>query len=169
MNNQEVRLQPDDLIITKTDQKGVITYANRKFMQVSNYAESALLGQAHNLIRHPDMPRGVFRLMWKTLMQGKEFFGILKNYTADGGFYWVFANVTPDYGIDGSTKGYYSVRRMPTRHAIDTMTRIYAEMRAVEQSAGKAAAPDTSLAWLQDYLDKAHAGSYENFVLGLNK
>ena len=102
-------------------------------------------------------------------MQGKEFFGILKNYTADGGFYWVFANVTPDYGIDGSTKGYYSVRRMPTRHAIDTMTRIYAEMRAVEQSAGKAAAPDTSLAWLQDYLDKAHAGSYENFVLGLNK
>ncbi|AVY94523.1 MULTISPECIES: PAS domain-containing protein [Microvirgula] len=169
MNNQEVRLQPDDLIITKTDQKGIITYANRKFMQVSNYAESALLGQAHNLIRHPDMPRGVFRLMWKTLMQGKEFFGILKNYTADGGFYWVFANVTPDYGIDGSTKGYYSVRRMPTRHAIDTMTRIYAEMRAVEQSAGKAAAPDTSLAWLQDYLDKAHAGSYENFVLGLNK
>ncbi len=169
MNNQEVRLQPDDLIITKTDQKGVITYANRKFMQVSNYAESALLGQAHNLIRHPDMPRGVFRLMWKTLMQGKEFFGILKNYTADGGFYWVFANVTPDYGIDGSTKGYYSVRRMPTRHAIDTMTRIYAEMRAVEQSAGKAAAPDTSLVWLQDYLDKAHAGSYENFVLGLNK
>ena len=140
MNNQEVRLQPDDLIITKTDQKGIITYANRKFMQVSNYAESALLGQAHNL-----------------------------NYTADGGFYWVFANVTPDYGIDGSTKGYYSVRRMPTRHAIDTMTRIYAEMRAVEQSAGKAAAPDTSLAWLQDYLDKAHAGSYENFVLGLNK
>ncbi len=169
MDNQEVRLQPDDLIITKTDQKGIITYANRKFMQVSNYAESALLGQAHNLIRHPDMPRGVFRLMWKTLMQGKEFFGILKNYTADGGFYWVFANVTPDYGIDGSTKGYYSVRRMPTRHAIDTMTRIYAEMRAVEQSAGKAAAPDTSLAWLQDYLDKAHAGSYENFVLGLNK
>ncbi|MGE8354809.1 MAG: PAS domain-containing protein [Microvirgula sp.] len=169
MNNQEVRLQPDDLIITKTDQKGIITYANRKFMQVSNYAESALLGQAHNLIRHPDMPRGVFRLMWKTLIQGKEFFGILKNYTADGGFYWVFANVTPDYGIDGSTKGYYSVRRMPTRHAIDTMTRIYAEMRAVEQSAGKAAAPDTSLAWLQDYLDKAHAGSYENFVLGLNK
>ena len=169
MNNQEVRLQPDDLIITKTDQKGIITYANRKFMQVSNYAESALLGQAHNLIRHPDMPRGVFRLMWKTLMQGKEFFGILKNYTADGGFYWVFANVTPDYGIDGSTKGYYSVRRMPTRHAIATMTRIYAEMRAVEQSAGKAAAPDTSLAWLQDYLDKAPAGSYENFVLGLNK
>ncbi len=89
---QEVRLQENDLIVSKTDMKGHITYVNRTFMRISNYAEHEVMGKQHNVVRHPDVPRGVYRLMWDTLKAGNEFFGVLKNLTADGHFYWVLAN-----------------------------------------------------------------------------
>ena len=107
-SEKEVILPADDLIITKTDGRGQITYANRTFMRITGFDEISVLGKPHNIIRHPDMPRGVFRLMWKTLASQREFFGFVKNYTVDGGFYWVFANVTPDMGADGKLKGYFS-------------------------------------------------------------
>ena len=76
--SKEIRLAPHELIITKTDPTGHITYANRVFMRIAGYAEHELLGKPHNLIRHPDMPRGAYRLMWKTLQQGHEFFAVVK-------------------------------------------------------------------------------------------
>jgi PAS domain S-box len=71
----EVRLQDSDLIVSKTDLTGRITYVNRTFMRISNYSESEVLGKQHNVVRHPDMPRGVYRLMWETLKDEREFFG----------------------------------------------------------------------------------------------
>lgn len=167
--SREVTLQPDELIITKTDPKGHISYANRVFMRISRYAEPQLLGQPHNIIRHPDMPRGVYRLLWKTLQAGQEFFGIIKNYTADGDYYWVMANITPDYDRHGQLMGYYSVRRCATRKAIDTMTELYRRMREIEASSGKAAAPDASVAWLLEEVKRRQYSSFENMVLELNK
>ncbi|WP_293760389.1 PAS domain-containing protein [uncultured Aquitalea sp.] len=164
--SREVMLEPDELIITKTDPTGHITYANRIFMRIAGYSEDQLLGQPHNLIRHPDMPRGVYRLMWKTLQAGQEFFGVVKNYTSDGNYYWVLANVTPDYDSQRRLQGYFSVRRQPTRRAIDTVTPIYARMRDIEAAAGKAAAPDASLAWLQEELAK-QGHTYDSFALTL--
>lgn len=167
-SSQEVMVNATDLIITKTDTKGMITYANRNFMKLAAYPEHQLLGQPHNIIRHPDMPRGVFRMLWKTLQQKHEFFGFIKNYTADGNFYWVFANVTPDYGANNSVQGYYSVRRQASREAINQVSELYREMLKIEQSAGKAQAPDASVAWLSEQITQRGFKNYEHFVLSLN-
>ena len=168
-SEKEIILPADDLIITKTDGRGQITYANRTFMRITGFGEKSVLGKPHNIIRHPDMPRGVFRLMWKTLASQREFFGFVKNYTVDGGFYWVFANVTPDMGADGKLKGYFSVRRSAPRAAVETISRLYAGMREVEARHGKAEAPDSSCQWLQDELSRQGAESYEQFVIELNR
>lgn len=166
-NGHEVSLNADQLIITKTDTKGLITYANRVFMDVAEYPLPQLLGQPHNLIRHPDMPRGVFRLMWKTLQEGKEFFGIVKNYTASGNYYWVLANITPDYSANHQLQGYFSVRRRPSRQAIDTVVPLYRQMCLIEQQTGKAQAPDTSMEWLLNSL-REKSQNYKKFVLDLS-
>lgn len=164
--SREVQLKEDELIVTKTDSTGHITYANRVFMQLAEYPESELLGKPHNLIRHPDMPRGVYRLMWKTLQAGREFFGVVKNYTASGNYYWVLANVTPDYDSKNKLEGYFSVRRPPGRRAVETVIPIYARMCQLESTLNKASAPDASMEWLLAELDK-QGHSYESFVLSL--
>jgi PAS domain S-box-containing protein len=162
----EVQVPRGVFIVSKTDLTGRITYVNRTFMQVANYTEAELLGKQHNIIRHPDMPRGVFKLLWDTLKKGDEFFGFVKNLAADGSYYWVFANITPDLDAGGKLTGYYSVRRRPNRDAIAVVEPIYREMLAAERRAGPARAMDESIALLQAKL-KAGDTSYEDFVLKL--
>lgn len=161
---QEVRLQDSDLIVSKTDLTGRITYVNRTFMRISNYAESEVLGKQHNVIRHPDMPRGVYRLMWETLKAEQEFFGVVKNLTSDGHFYWVLANVTLDRLPNGEVVGYFSVRRSVSSEAIRIASDLYQQMLRIEREAGAATAPDASLAWLRKLLADKNT-NYEQFVL----
>lgn len=168
-NPREISLSNDELIISKTDPKGCITYANRTFMRIAGYSEAQLMGQPHNLIRHPDMPRGAYRLMWKTLAQGKEFFAIVKNLTAEGNFYWVLANVTPDYSSEGTLKGYFSVRRPPAKEAVTTIEAVYRQMRDIESKSGKVEAPDASAAWLLAEIARLGFESYEALILHLNR
>src|SRR5689334_2578922 len=85
----------DEIIVTKTDPRGVITYANEVFLRVSALTEAEAAGQPHSIIRHPDMPRAVFKLLWDTLGERQEIFAYVKNLAADGAHYWVFAHVTP--------------------------------------------------------------------------
>jgi len=164
---REVFLGAEEMIITKTDPTGHITYANRVFMHLVGYAEHELLGQPHNIIRHPDMPRGAFRLMWKTLQAGQEFFAVVKNFTAKGDFYWVFANITPDYGADRKLQGYYSVRRQADKKAIAIVTPVYEQMRRIEAQESKANAPDASMNWLVAELAR-QGTTYERFILEIN-
>lgn len=165
-HSTEVLLADDDLIISKTDLKGRITYANRTFIRIAGYDEEALLNQPHNLIRHPDMPKGVFKFLWQELQQGHEFFGFVKNYTLDHGYYWVFANITPDIDSQGCIKGYFSVRRKPSSEAIGTISAIYQKMVEIEARHSKAEAPKHSLAFLNQLLDSKKV-SYERFVMQL--
>ena len=162
----EVKLEKNSFIVSKTDLKGRITYANRVFMQISGYGESELLGHQHNIIRHPDMPRGVFRLLWQTLEAGNECFAYVKNMAKNGDFYWVFANVTVDYDSKKRPIGYFSVRRQPSQKAIDAIEPIYREMLKIEQKAGPKEAPDASLQWLTQVLDSQDT-VYEQFILTL--
>jgi len=163
---QEVKLPAQDMIVTKTDLTGRITYANRTFMRISNFAERELLGIQHNIVRHPDMPRGVYRFMWDTLKSGREFFGVVKNMTSEGHFYWVFANVTPDLDVNGKTIGYFSVRRPPPADMVRAVVPLYEAMLRVEQQAGPAKAPEASLALLEQTMAEQGC-SYDRFVLGL--
>lgn len=163
---QEIKLSDDEFIVSKTDVKGRITYCNRTFMKIAGYSEKELLQTQHNIVRHPDMPRGVFRFLWATLEQGQEFFGYVKNMTADGSFYWVFANVTPDYDRNGQLKGYFSVRRKPKASAIAVIEPIYQEMLSTEQRSGSKNGPDDSIRLLQQKLQDLDI-TYEQFVLSL--
>jgi len=164
--NTEHKMAENDFIVSKTDLKGRITYANRIFMKMAQRSESELLNVQHNIIRHPDMPRGVFRFLWDTLKQKEEFFGFVKNLCANGDYYWVFANVTPDLGQDGEVKGYYSVRRQPSESAIQAVTPLYAEMLTIENRAGPKEGPDKSIAYLQQFLADNNT-SYRDLALNL--
>lgn len=162
----EIPLDPSDVIVSKTDMTGRITYVNRTFMRIANFAENEVLHEQHNIVRHPDMPRGVFKLLWDTLKDGREFFGYVKNMTADGHYYWVFANITPDMDANGKVVGYFSVRRKPNPQAVATMQSIYQEMLAVERKEGAAKAPSASVDLLLNKL-KSMDTTYDKFVLSL--
>ncbi|MBM6549502.1 PAS domain-containing protein [Marinomonas ostreistagni] len=165
-NGQEVLLEQDDLLVSKTDTRGKVTYANRRFMNISGYYEQHLLGQPHNIIRHADMPRAVFRLMWRMLQEGKEFFGFVKNSCADGRHYWVFANVTVDLDEHGVSKGYFSVRRCPPRSAVDYCEKLYRDMRSIEAGTPGNGGIDKSLAYLQEVVSEQYP-SFNEAMLAL--
>ncbi|WP_300683141.1 PAS domain-containing protein [Nocardioides sp.] len=122
----------DEVIVTKTDTKGRITYANDVFCRVSAFVERDVVGQPHNIIRHPSMPRGVFRLMWSTLQQRRELFAYVVNLAADGAHYWVLAHITPSYDSTANVVGYHSNRRLPAPEAVRQIEPIYREMLAEE-------------------------------------
>ncbi|MCA9793769.1 MAG: PAS domain-containing protein [Candidatus Eremiobacteraeota bacterium] len=130
----ERRFGDDEIIVSKTDPKGIITYANPVFQRVAGYTEKELLGQAHNLIRHPAMPRSVFALLWDTIAAGNEIFAYVINMCKGGDHYWVLAHVSPTFGPDHKTiVGYHSSRRSPARAAIGAVEPIYAAILAEEQ------------------------------------
>ncbi|MBN8440352.1 MAG: PAS domain S-box protein [Thauera sp.] len=162
----EVPVGDDDVIVSKTDLSGRITYVNRTFMRISNFAEREVLGKQHNVVRHPDMPRGVYRLMWDTLKAEREFFGIVKNLTSDGHFYWVLANVTADRDDDGQSVGYFSVRRHAPASTVRAVSDLYAQMMKIEREAGPAEAPAASAQFLRRLLEEQKT-TYDRFVLGL--
>ena len=115
----------DEIIVSKTDLKGRITYANQVFQQVAGYTEEELLGVPHSIVRHPDMPRCVFKLLWDTIEAGQEIFAYVINRAKNGDHYWVFAHVTPSFDEQGNIIGYHSSRRVPRREAIEAITPIY--------------------------------------------
>ena len=164
--SQEKSMREHDFIVSKTDLKGRITYGNEIFIEYSGYTEEELLGAPHNIIRHPDMPRGVFKFLWDNIAQGKEVFAYVKNMAKDGSYYWVQANVTPDYDAQGNIIGYLSVRRAPKRSAIQVVDGLYKQMLAAEVAAGPKDACNASLALLVGVL-KEKGLSYEELVLAI--
>jgi PAS domain S-box-containing protein len=120
--------EPDEIIVSKTDLKGCITYANQIFERISGFTEPELIGKNHNLIRHPEMPRCVFKFLWDTIQDRKEIFAYVVNRCKNGDHYWVFAHVTPSFDDAGRIIGYHSNRRVPTREALDQIMPIYAEL-----------------------------------------
>ena len=108
----------DGVVMSETDLKGIITYANRKFCEVSGYDKKELKGKNHNIIRHPDMPKEAFKQLWDTITQGKEWTGIVKNLRKDGKYYWVHSFISPIVK-DGTTIGYGAARRQATKLEIE--------------------------------------------------
>ena len=129
VNSEEFLMLDDELLASKTDLKGIITYCNDAFVEASGFSREELIGEPHNLVRHPDMPPEAFADLWKTLKNDKPWTGIVKNRRKNGGFYWVQANVTPLYEGE-KTVGYMSVRSKPTREQIAAAENLYRDMRA---------------------------------------
>lgn len=165
--SREIAFAQDDIIVSKTDPKGRITYANDVFCKVSGYAEHELLGQPHSLVRHPDMPRSVFQLLWQRIAGGEEIFAYVKNLARCGGSYWVFAHVTPSFGSDGSIVGYHSNRRSPDQAAIQRIEPIYRELLGIEAARpDRKAGQQAGVRRLEEMLAEAGA-SYDELVFGI--
>ena len=164
--DRERELPDDSYIVSKTDMKGRIIYANRIFQDMAQYTEKELLNIQHNIIRHPDMPRGAFKLVWDTIASGQEVFAYVKNLAKDGKYYWVFANITPDRDAKGAITGYLSVRRKPRRDALAIIEPIYHQMLSIEQQYPAKTQMDHSIGFLVDALSSKGV-SYEEFILSI--
>ncbi len=158
----------DDIIVSKTDLKGRITYANDVFLHVSGYTEEELLGAPHNIIRHPGMPRAVFKLLWDAIMDGQEIFAYVVNLCKNGDHYWVHAHVTPSFDEGGAIVGYHSNRRVPDRAAVDKAEELYHLLLAEEERHGDdwRAGMQASTAMLVAHLEQSGL-SYEELVFSL--
>ena len=115
-------------IISETDTKGVITFANRKFCEIAGYTPAELKGQPHNIIRHPDMPKAAFAQMWETIKSGQSWNGIVKNLRKDGLYYWVETEISPVRDDEGNITGYIAARKPASRKNIDEVALTYKTM-----------------------------------------
>jgi PAS domain S-box-containing protein len=129
---REVFFGDEEIIVSKTDTKGRITYANDVFLKVAGYRANEVLGMPHSMIRHPEMPRCVFQLLWDTIQKGDEIFAYVVNLAKNGDHYWVLAHVTPTFDAAGKVIGFHSNRRTPDRSAIDAIRPIYARLCEIE-------------------------------------
>lgn len=129
VSTQEYAFPKGQTLVSTTDLKGRILYCNPMFIEVSRYEKQELLGQPHNMIRHPDMPEEAFRDMWETIASGNPWSAPVKNRRKDGSFYWVMANVTPLMQGDQPT-GFMSVRTEATREQVQAAEQLYRQMQA---------------------------------------
>ena len=161
VTNVEYEIKEDSNIVSKTDLRGVITYANPDFVESSGFTEKELLGQPHNILRHPDMPVEVFADLWAMLKAGKPWTGVVKNRRKNGDYYWIVANVTPLYE-NGSLVGYMSVRSKTTRTQIEEHASVYrlfkegrqGDLRIVEGKAVRGGALSSMLDFFSSMSEK---------------
>ena len=122
--SRETILDKNAFLVSETDAKGIIKFANEDFCKVAGYTLEELVGKPHKVVRHKDMPKKAFKSLWDTVQRGEIWTGYVKNATKDGGYYWVFATVYPFESSDG-TQGYLSCRRKPTSEEIEKAQRLY--------------------------------------------
>jgi len=124
ISDVEVPYPEGRLIVSSTDQNGIITHVNKSFIDMSGFTEEELVGQAHYILRHPDMPPAAFKGLWDTVQAGTRWQGYVKNLRKDGAYYWVYATVIANIR-DGEVKGYTSVRRKPSRKKVQECIELY--------------------------------------------
>ena len=168
LSGVERTFSPDELIVSKTDRTGKITYANDVFLDLAGYEEEEVLGQPHSIIRHPEMPRAVFKLLWDAIEAGEEIFAYVVNRAKNGDHYWVLAHVTPNFDAGGAIIGYHSSRRSPRREAIAKVERLYAAVLAEERRhSDRRQGLEASFRMLVEAVGKAGFDSYDRFILSL--
>jgi len=128
----ETEVPQNELIISRTDLNGTITYVNETFAKISGYEPEELIGKPHNIIRHPDMPKSAFKDLWDKLKNGKEWEGYVKNLRKDNGYYWVFAKISP-LVKDGKIIGYKSLREPVSKEKRIEMQNKYDRLREKEE------------------------------------
>lgn len=125
--NQETLLNENSFLVSETDEKGNVVFANEEFCKVAEYSLEELHGKPHNIVRHKDMPRAAFQDLWDTVKSGEVWSGFVKNSTKSGGFYWVFATVYP-FTNEKDEECYLSCRRKPSREDVQKYSELYKSM-----------------------------------------
>lgn len=153
-----------DIVASKGDAQGNITYANPIFWRLSGYSQGDLLDKPHSILRHPDMPRIIFKFLWDNITAGKDVKAFVKNLSKDGGFYWVFAHIKVATNPDGSFRNYTSTRREMSSGARLVIEPLYKQLLEAEQSGGM----EASLQLLEEYL-QSNGASLATFNETMNK
>ncbi len=148
--DEEISLDPKKYIISSTDTKGLITDVNDYFMEISGYSREELIGKPHNIIRHPDMPKVVFKLMWERLSNGQDIIALVKNMAKDGRYYWIFTTFEPQKNANGEVIGYTAHRKLAPKHTIETIADIYRQVLEVEKKEGIEASEQFLDAYLKE-------------------
>ena len=147
-NNNEIEVKSIDIVVSKADEDGDIEYANPIFYKLSGYSKKELTHAPHSILRHPDMPKVVFKHLWNQLKQGNEVHAFVKNMTKDGSFYWVLAYVRPAVNPDGSLRNYVSTRRAMSQEARAIIEPLYKKLLDIEKSEGVEASEKELMATL---------------------
>jgi len=170
LTNVERTFQWDEVIVSKTDTSGKITYANDVFLGISGFTEDELLGAPHSILRHPAMPRCVFKFLWDRIALGHEVFAYVLNRAKCGDHYWVFAHVTPCYDKAGQIIGYHSNRRVPKPEAVATVKPLYETLLGIEAKAGdRRAGLEQSFAALVKTVGDLGFDSYDRLVMTISR
>lgn len=158
--DHEIELNPKKYIVSKTDPKGIIEYANDYFTEISGYSEAELLGQPHSILRHPDMPKIVFKMMWDRINDGKNIMAVVKNLAKDGSYYWVITEFEPKMDpISGEIISHTAFRKAAPRAAVEALEPIYAKLLEIEKEGGM----EASEKYLRGYLEENHT-TYDEFI-----
>ncbi len=146
--DEEIPLSSDKTIVSKTDVKGIIEYTNDYFEEICGYSKKELLGKPHNIIRHPDMPKVLFKVLWNELKKGNDVRVVVKNLAKDGRYYWVITNFFTVYDKNGNITGYYARRKKVPKHVRTVIEDIYSKLLTIEKEAGM----DIAEQYLNEYL-----------------
>lgn len=160
--DKEINLDPKKTIMSKTDAKGVIEYANDYFIEISGYEEFELMGQPHNIIRHPDMPKTVFKVLWDSLNKGENIHALVKNLAKDGRYYWILTNFEFKYDNEGNIQSYYAKRKAAPRNAIYEIEKLYYTLRNIENRQGM----QTALNYLNGLLEDRKM-TFNQYILNI--
>ncbi len=161
--NKEISLDTKRYIVSKTDPKGIITYGNDYFVEISGYKQAELIGKPHNIIRHPDMPKILFKLMWERIQTGQQMVAVVKNLAKDGRYYWVYTEFESKKDrLTNNIISYTAFRKAAPRQAVETLQPIYAKLLEIEAESGM----EGSRKYLLDFLESKGL-SYDEYIAGL--
>ncbi len=164
---EERKLGENDLIVSKTNLKGHISYANDVFLDIADFSLGEVINKPHSLVRHEAMPRCIFQLLWEYLTDGREIFAYVVNTTKNNDYYWVFAHVTPSRDAKGNITSYHSNRRRPKEQAVSAIKELYDVLLLEEKShSNRKQGQKAGYALLMKIL-KEKGMDYDEFVLSL--
>jgi len=163
LQEEEIKPSSKKYIVSKTDSKGIIEYGNEYFVEVSGYREAELVGSPHSILRHPDMPKVIFKFMWERISQGNNIVAVVKNKAKDGRFYWVLTEFEPKLEpITGEVISHTAYRRAAPQHAIDAVQKVYAKLLEIEQASGM----EASEKYFKGFLESQQK-TYDTFIANI--
>jgi len=162
MNSKEIIINKNDILITRTDHSGIINYANDTFLRVAGFSEDEVINKPHNIIRHPNMPKVIFYLMWKSIKKRNNFIAIVKNYTKNGDYYWVTTDFRYEEDFSGAIKNYTAFRRAIKSENIEIVEKLYNTLVNIEKNTGMKA----SIKYLNRYL-KDRDMDYNEYIANI--
>jgi len=162
--DEEIKFSKKKFIVSKTDAHGNIIFINKNFSDISGYREDELIGSPHNVMRHPDMPRSIYFLVWNSLRAGMEVSGVVKNLAKSGKYYWVIADFSLKRDSYGKIISFTSFRRSAPQQVIDEIEELYATMISIEKKHGL----EGSLGYLESFLEEKQL-SYDEYLGALIK